>query len=109
MKRAETGGLPVVRLRGRLTIGEGSKALRACMADIAAEGHKLVLLDLAEINYVDSSGLGAMVAGYNALKSRGGAVALFQVPKRVQELIELSGLNAVFRIYDTEQEAAAGV
>jgi anti-sigma B factor antagonist len=108
MARAESGGVPVLRLKGRLTLGEGSRALRACIADIAEEGHAWLLLDLAEVSYVDSSGLGALVAGYNLLKVKGGAVGLFQVPKRVQSLLEMSGLTAVFKIYATELEAAAG-
>ncbi len=68
----------------------------------------MVLVDLAEITYVDSSGLGAMVAGYNSLKAKGGSVALFAVPKRVRELIEMSGLAAVFKMFETERDAAAG-
>jgi anti-sigma B factor antagonist len=79
------------------------------MADVAGEGHKIVLLDLAELTYVDSSGLGAMVAGYNSLKLKGGSVALFAVPKRVRELIEMSGLKAIFKMFGTEQEALAEV
>jgi anti-anti-sigma factor len=109
MKRTDSEGMPLVRLKGRLTLGEGSRSLRACLADIAGEGHKYVLLDLAAVTYVDSSGLGALVAGYNSLKSRGGTVVLFQVPKRIHDLIEISGLTAVFRMFGTEQEAAAGV
>lgn len=105
--RAEAEGVPVLRLKGRLTLGEGSKALRESIAGIADEGYKCVLLDLSEITYVDSSGLGALVAGYNSLKLKGGAVGLFRVPKRVQELLEMSGLAVLFRIFATEHEAAA--
>jgi anti-sigma B factor antagonist len=105
--RAEAGGVPVLRLRGRLTLGEGSRDLRRTISDIAAEGHKSVLLDLAELSYIDSSGLGALVAGYNSLKLTGGSVGLFHVPERVRELLEMSGLTAVFRIFATEQEAAS--
>ena len=105
MTRVESQGVPIVRLRGRLTLGEGSKTLRACLADVAGEGHRMVLLDLAEVSYVDSSGLGAMVAGYNSLKSKGGSVALFAAPRRICELIEMSGLAQIFKVFTTEQEA----
>src|SRR5579863_6862314 len=105
LARAEAGGIPVLRLRGRLTLGEGSRDLRGTISDIAAEGHKSLLLDLGELSYIDSSGLGALVAGYNSLKLKGGSVGLFQVPERVLELLEMSGLAAVFRIFATEQEA----
>jgi anti-sigma B factor antagonist len=108
MVRTDTGGVPILRLKGRLTLGEGSRALRACLSDIAAEGYKYIVLDLGGISYIDSSGLGSLVAGYNSLKLKGGAVGLFRVPKRVQELLEMSGLSAVFKIFATEQEAVAG-
>ncbi|MDP9054025.1 MAG: STAS domain-containing protein [Acidobacteriota bacterium] len=105
--RAASGPIPVLRLKGRLTLGEGSKALRATITEIAGEGSVYLLLDLAEVTYIDSSGLGALVAGYNSLKLKGGSVGLFQVPKRVQDLLEMSGLTAVFKIFSTEQEASA--
>ena len=105
---AESNRVPVLRLKGRLTLGEGSLALRGRISDIAARGHDYLLLDLAGVSYVDSSGLGALVAAYNALKQKGGSVGLFQVPKRVQDLLEMSGLAVLFRIFGTEQEAAAG-
>jgi anti-sigma B factor antagonist len=103
--RDESAGVPVLRLKGRLTIGEGSRDLRATISDIAAEGHKYLLLDLGELTYLDSSGLGALVAGYNSMNLRGGRVGLFQVPERVRDLLRMSGLAAVFRIFGTEQEA----
>jgi len=74
-----------------------------------AEGHKYLLLDLGGVSYIDSSGLGTLVAGYNALKLKGGAVGLFQVPKRVRDLLEMSRLTMVFKIFDTEQEAVLGL
>src|ERR1022692_819007 len=103
--RAESAGVPVLRLKGRLTIGEGSRDLRGTISDIAAEGHKYLLLDLGEVTYIDSSGLGALVAGYNSMSLKGGRVGLFHVPERVRELLEMSGLAVVFRIFGTEQEA----
>jgi len=109
MTRTSSAGLPLLRLKGRLTIGEGSRSLRAAISDIAAEGNKYVLLDLGEVTYVDSSGLGALVAGYNSVKSKGGAIALFQVPSRVRDLIEMSGLSAVFKVYPSESEATAAL
>jgi anti-anti-sigma factor len=105
--RGQSGGSPILRLQGRLTLGEGSRALRKAVGEVAAEGHKNLLLDLREVSYVDSSGLGSLVAAYNSLKTGGGAVGLVNVPPRVQQLLEMSGLTAVFRVFATEQEAAA--
>jgi anti-sigma B factor antagonist len=85
-----------LKLRGRLTLGEGSRTLRALISDVAAEGHKVLVLDLALVSYVDSSGLGALVAGYNTLKAQGGSVRLLNVPPRVQALLAMSGLTILF-------------
>jgi anti-anti-sigma factor len=106
VERAQVSGKPVLRLRGRLTLGEGSRVLRRAVEGVAGEGHKRLMLDLAAVSYVDSSGLGAMVAAYNSLKNAGGAVGLSHVPVRVRELLEMSGLDAVFRICGNDQEAA---
>jgi anti-sigma B factor antagonist len=106
MIRADAGGIPVLRLRGRLTLGEGSRALRACITDIAAEGHKNLLLDLGGVSYMDSSGLGALVSGYNTLKGSGGVVGLFNVPKRIESLLEMSRLTTLFPVFASEKEAA---
>jgi anti-sigma B factor antagonist len=104
--RGDSGGIPMLRLSGRLTLGEGSRALRVCIADIAAEGHKNLLLDLGAVSYMDSSGLGALVAGYNSLKAQGGAMALFNVPKRIESLLEMSRLTMLFPVFPGEKEAA---
>ncbi len=96
--RSTSGDSPLLRLQGRLTLGEGSRALRGLISDVAAEGHKRLVLDLAAVSYVDSSGLGALVAGYNSLKAQGGTVGLINVPARVQGLLEMSGLTSLFEI-----------
>jgi anti-sigma B factor antagonist len=103
--RDQSAGVPVLRLKGRLTIGEGSRDLRGTISDIAAEGHKYLLLDLGEVTYIDSSGLGALVAGYNSMNLKGGRLGLFCVPERIRDLLEISGLAVVLRIFGTEQDA----
>jgi anti-anti-sigma factor len=106
INRTKCGTTPLLSLKGRLTLGEGSRALRRSLEEIAAEGHKHVLLDLYEVSYVDSSGLGSLVAGYNSLKARKGSIGLLRVPPRVQELLELSRLTALFRFFATQEDAA---
>jgi anti-sigma B factor antagonist len=95
--RASSGESPVLKLKGRLTLGEGSRVLRGLISDVAAEGHKLLIIDLEQVSYVDSSGLGALVSGFNSLKAQGGFVQLINVPARVQALLEMSGLTVLFR------------
>ena len=106
--RGTQAGNPVLKLQGRLTLGEGSRILRGLIADVAAEGHKILLLDLAQVSYVDSSGLGALVAGYNSLKAQGGTTRLLNVPPRVQALLELSGLTTLFPDPDPAADPATG-
>ena len=106
INRSKCGTIPLLSLKGRLTLGEGSRALRRSLEEIAAEGHKHALLDLNEVSYVDSSGLGSLVAGYNSLKARQGSIGLLRVPPRVQELLELSRLTALFRFFPTPEDAA---
>jgi anti-anti-sigma factor len=106
ISRTKCGNIPLLSLKGRLTLGEGSRALRRSLEEIAAEGHKHALLDLNEVSYVDSSGLGSLVAGYNSLKARQGSIGLLRVPPRVQELLEMSRLTVLFRFFATQEEAA---
>jgi anti-anti-sigma factor len=104
--RGESAGRPILRLRGRLTLGEGSRILRKAIGELSAQGHKHILLDLTDVSYVDSSGLGTLVAAYNSVKTGGGVVGLVKVPKRVNDLLDMSGLTAVFKLFATEHEAA---
>ena len=104
--RGDTGSVPLLTLQGKLTLGEGSRELRSAIERIAGEGAHNIILDLAGVSYVDSSGLGSMVAGYNAVKTQGGAVGLVNVPKRLEDLLSMSGLTAVLRIFPTKEEAA---
>lgn len=103
--RGESGGTPVLTLRGKLTLGEGSRELRQTIERIVAEGGRHILLDMTGVTYVDSSGLGAMVSGYNSVKTQGGSVGLVNVPKRVQDLLGMSGLTAIFRVFASKEEA----
>ena len=106
ISRSDSGTIPLMTVQGKITLGEGSRELRCAIERIAADGGRHVILDLAGVVYVDSSGLGSMIAGYNAMRARGGAVALVNVPKRVAELLSMSGLTGLLRIFPTKEEAA---
>jgi anti-anti-sigma factor len=99
------GEVPVAVLLGRITLGESSRALGRCVGQYAAQRHKSVLLDMNGVSFVDSSGLGALVAAYNALKNSGGTLSLIRVPDRILELLELSRLRGVLPVYGSEAEA----
>ena len=101
----QAGAITVLDVRGSVTMGESSKELRRALEEVASSGSKYVLLDLAEISYLDSSGLGSLLVGHNSLKSGGGSIGLLRAPVHILELLELSRLTSVFRLFDSEEEA----
>ncbi len=98
----EVDGVTVLDLSGRITLGEGSVQLRDAIRDLIAKGQKNILLNLGEVNYIDSSGLGELVSAYTTAKNQGAAVKLLSLTKKVQDLLQLTKLYTVFDIYDDE-------
>jgi anti-sigma B factor antagonist len=98
-------GVTVLDLSGRITLGEGSVQLRDAIRDLIGKGQKKILLDLGDVNYIDSSGLGEMVSAYTTAKNQGAAVKLLKLTKKVHDLLQLTKLYTVFDIYDDEASA----
>lgn len=107
--RRQAGPATVLDLEGRITLGESSRALRTALQELSTEGRTHILLDLAAVSHLDSSGLGSLLVGYNSLRTQGGSIGLLRVPRHIQELLELSRLTSVFQIFDTEEEALTGL
>lgn len=103
----EVDGVTVLELSGRITLGEGSVQLRDAIRDLIAKGQKRILLDLGEVNYIDSSGLGELVSAYTTVKNQGAALKLLKLTKKVHDLLQLTKLYTVFDIYDDEASAIA--
>jgi len=103
----EVDGVNVLELSGRITLGEGSVQLRDAIRDLIAKGQKRILLDLGEVNYIDSSGLGELVSAYTTVKNQGAALKLLKLTKKVHDLLQLTKLYTVFDIYDDEASAIA--
>lgn len=101
----QVGDVTVVDAVGRITLGEGASTLRDTIRDLAAGGHKKLLLNLAEISYIDSSGIGELVSGFTTLANQGGAVKLLKLTKRVQDLLQITKLYTVFEVFDDEAKA----
>jgi anti-anti-sigma factor len=97
-------GIAVLSLKGRLTVGE-SGAIRQRINDCAAIGRVNVILDLTDIDYVDSTGLGTMVICFTTLKKQGGALKLVNPNKRNVELLLLTKLHTVFQVFTEVQDA----
>lgn len=106
MQTRQAGDLTIVALSGRLTIGAASTVLHERVEKLIEEGHRNVVLDLHNTDYVDSAGLGAMVTSLTCARSRGGTLRLTNVPKRIQALLDVSSLNVVFQIIEVAEAAA---
>jgi len=103
----EVSGVPVLDLKGRITLGEGSVQIRDAIRDLIGKGQKSILLNLGEVNYIDSSGLGELVGAYTTAKNRGAELKLLKLTRKVHDLLQLTKLYTVFDIYDDEAAAIA--
>jgi anti-sigma B factor antagonist len=103
----EVDGVTVLDLSGRITLGEGSVQLRDAIRDLIGKGQKSILLNLSEVNYIDSSGLGELVSAYTTARNQGAALKLLGLSKKVNDLLQLTKLYTVFDIYDDEASGIA--
>jgi anti-sigma B factor antagonist len=102
----EVDGVVIVDLGGRITLGdESSGKLRKTVSDLLAQGNKKILLNLGEISYIDSSGLGELVSSYSTASSQGANVKLLNLQKKVQDLLQITKLYTVFEVATNEADA----
>ncbi len=100
-------GVTVLDLSGRITLGEASGKLRGAVQEALSAGSKKILLNLAEVNYIDSAGLGELVSAYTTVKNAGGDLKLLGLTKKVKDLLVITKLLTVFDVKETEKEAIA--
>ena len=100
-------GVTVVDLSGRITLGEGSVILRDTVRDLLSKGNKKILLNLGEVNYIDSSGIGELVSGFTSVRNQGGELKLLNLTKKVHDLLQITKLYTVFDVKDDEAGAIA--
>jgi anti-sigma B factor antagonist len=103
----EVGDVSIIDLTGRITLGDGSALLREIVRQFLADGHAKLLLNLAGIDYIDSTGLGELVSAYRLIKSQGGELKLLKLNKKVTDLLQVTKLYAVFDIHHDEEQALA--
>ena len=101
----QVGDVTVIDAVGRITLGDGASAFRETIRDLAGSGHKKLLLNLAEVSYIDSSGIGELVSGFTTVANSGGQLKLLNLTKRVKDLLQITKLYTVFDVH--EDEAAA--
>ncbi len=100
-------GVTILDLSGRITLGEGSVILREQIRDLLAKGQKKILLNLGDVTYIDSSGIGELVSAFTAVKNQGGELKLLKLTKKVHDLLQITKLYTVFDIKDDEAAAVA--
>jgi anti-sigma B factor antagonist len=103
----EVAGVNILDLSGRITLGEGSVQLRDAIRGLIGKGKKKILLNLGDVNYIDSSGLGELVSAFTTAKNQQADIKLLNLTKKVHDLLQLTKLVTVFDIYDDEASAIA--
>ncbi len=101
----ETGGIVILDVSGRITLGEGSALLRETVRDLLNKGQNRILLNLADVTYIDSSGIGELVSGFTTEKNHGGELKLLNLTKKVHDLLQITKLYTVFDVHNEESGA----
>jgi anti-sigma B factor antagonist len=101
----QVDGIAVVDMSGRITLGEGSVVLRDTIRDLVGKGQKKILLNLGDVTYIDSSGIGELVSAFTAVRREGGELKLLNLTKKVHDLLQITKLYTVFDIKDDEAAA----
>jgi len=101
----QVGDVTVIDATGRITLGEGASTFRDTVRDLAAKGNKKLLVNLGDVSYIDSSGIGEMVSGFTTVTNHGGQLKLLGLSKRVKDLLQITKLYTVFEVFDDEASA----
>ncbi|MEA2174297.1 MAG: anti-sigma factor antagonist [Blastocatellia bacterium] len=105
IKEREAGDVAILDLSGKVTFGEGSGQLRQAIRRLTQEGKKKILLNLAGVGYMDSTGIGELVANYTTVQSAGGQLKLLNLTQKLQSLLAITKLLTVFDVYENETDA----
>ncbi len=103
----QVDGITIVDLSGRITLGEGSVVLRDTIKDLLSKGQKKILLNLGDVSYIDSSGIGELVSAFTSVRNQGGELKLLNLTKKVHDLLQITKLYTVFDVKDDEAAAIA--
>jgi len=103
----QVDGVNIVDCSGRITLGEGSVVLRDQVRDLLSKGQNKILLNLADVTYIDSSGIGELVSAFTTVRNNGGELKLLNLTKKVHDLLQITKLYTVFDIKDDEASAIA--
>jgi anti-sigma B factor antagonist len=101
----EVGGVTVLGLSGRVTLGDESSHLRNTIKELLRQGKKRLVLDLSQVTYIDSAGLGTLVAAYTSARNEGGDIRLASITSRFDELLNITKLVTIFSVHDSVEDA----
>src|SRR5208282_3405264 len=107
IKSRQVDGITIMDCSGRITLGEGSVQLRDAVRDLLAKGSKQILLNLGDVTYIDSSGIGELVSAFTAVSNQGGNMKLLNLTKKVHDLLQITKLLTVFDVHTDEATAIA--
>ena len=101
------GDVHILDVSGKIMLGEGTMAVRNTVRELLKNGTKKIILNLGDVNYIDSSGIGELVSSFTTVTNQGGQLKLLNLTKKNQELLAITKLLTVFQVYDSEQAAVA--
>ena len=103
----QSGSVTIIDLSGRIKLGEGTSVLRDTVKDLLGKGQKKILLNLADVNYVDSITVGVLISALTSVRNQGGELKLLHVTKKVRAVLQITKLDTVFHVLDDETAAIA--
>ena len=105
IEQRAVGDVTVLDLKGRVTLGEGDELLKDKVNSLVNQGHKKIVLNLADVPYIDSAGLGEVVRTYTTVSRQGGSLKLLNLTKRITDLLSITKLLTVFETFESENDA----
>jgi len=105
IEERSVGDVVLLDLKGKITLGEGDELLKDKVNSLVNQGHKKIILNLADVPYIDSAGLGEVVRTYTTVSRQGGSLKLLNLTKRITDLLSITKLLTVFETFDSENEA----
>lgn len=107
IKTRRVGNVAIVDLSGKITLGENTGILRDELRSLLAQGNKNIVLNMKDVSYVDSAGLGELVGAYTTATNQGGAVKLLHLQGKMRDLMQITKLHTIFPAFENEQEAVS--
>ncbi len=101
----QVGDVTVIDVAGRITLGEGASVLRDALRDLVKKDQKKILLNMKDVTYIDSSGIGELVSAYTSITNQGGLLKLLSLTHRVKDLLQITKLYTIFDVHEDEAHA----